>query len=150
MKPILEYLKAQKPELTEMITMIEAIQATQQNTHEEDSTIEDEDTIEIQHPDATKHQSRELPESISRLQEALHHSQRVINYLKREVVNESAINYDFALAVGACPDCFGCDAYCEQCEGKGTPGFYMPDPSYYSELVLPALHRVEQKNNNNK
>jgi hypothetical protein len=45
-----------------------------------------------------------------------------------------------AEALGACP-CWGDDPDCEDCEGKGTPGAFEPDPSLFREFVGALLTR---------
>jgi hypothetical protein len=45
-------------------------------------------------------------------------------------------------ALGACRRCFGEDALCPVCHGRGTPGGRAPDPVLFAELVAPAHARV--------
>lgn len=47
-----------------------------------------------------------------------------------------------AAAVGACPQCWGEDADCRECRGRGTPGAFLPHRASFAELVLPAVERV--------
>ncbi|MGW5192749.1 hypothetical protein ACWEOO_26130 [Kribbella sp. NPDC004138] len=42
-------------------------------------------------------------------------------------------------ALGACPACFGDDAGCQWCRGRGRPGFMPPEPESFAEIVLPAV-----------
>lgn len=42
-----------------------------------------------------------------------------------------------AAALGAC-DCWGHDAGCPSCSGRGSPGWVAPDPQLYQEFVAPA------------
>lgn len=44
-----------------------------------------------------------------------------------------------AAAVGACPECWGEDAGCRWCRGRGRPGFIPPDPQEFALIVVPAI-----------
>jgi len=44
-----------------------------------------------------------------------------------------------AAALGACCLCWGEDAGCRVCRGRGRPGFAIPDELQFEELVLPAV-----------
>lgn len=44
-------------------------------------------------------------------------------------------------ALGAC-ECWGLVADCEVCGGAGTPGWTLPDPDLFAELVGPAVARM--------
>jgi len=44
-----------------------------------------------------------------------------------------------AAALGACCLCWGEDAGCRACRGRGRPGFAIPDELQFEELVLPAV-----------
>lgn len=46
---------------------------------------------------------------------------------------------DLALALGACPDCWGEDPGCRLCRGRGGPGFLRPDPAAFGRWIVPAL-----------
>lgn len=50
-----------------------------------------------------------------------------------------------ALAVGACPECWGEDAECRLCKGDGGPGAFTPGREEFSDVVLPALERVRRR-----
>jgi hypothetical protein len=51
-------------------------------------------------------------------------------------------NAELADALGACPRCFGSDALCEHCHGRGQPGGRAPDPAAFRSYVLPAVRRA--------
>jgi hypothetical protein len=53
----------------------------------------------------------------------------------------SARNDLVAAALGACP-CFGEDADCRFCRGRGAPGSLPPDPAAFADLVEPAVRRL--------
>ena len=44
-----------------------------------------------------------------------------------------------ASALGACCLCWGEDAECRICRGRGRPGFSLPDYALFEEFVLPAV-----------
>jgi hypothetical protein len=46
---------------------------------------------------------------------------------------------NLAAAVGACCLCWGDDAECRVCRGRGRPGFAVPDRPLFEEFVLPAV-----------
>lgn len=46
---------------------------------------------------------------------------------------------ELALALGACPGCWGEDAGCRLCRGRGRPGFLRPDPEAFRRWIVPAL-----------
>jgi len=54
------------------------------------------------------------------------------------------VNDTLALALGACPDCWGGDNHCSECNGDGSPGYSMPEASLFNELILPAVRRINQ------
>lgn len=45
-------------------------------------------------------------------------------------------------ALGACPLCFGSEALCQECHGRGRPGARAPDPTAFRTYVLPAIRRA--------
>lgn len=47
-----------------------------------------------------------------------------------------------ACALGACPNCWGTIADCEDCGGVGAPGAFAPDRSCFDHFVLPVIARV--------
>lgn len=47
-----------------------------------------------------------------------------------------------ACALGACPNCWGTIADCEDCAGTGAPGAFNPDRACFDQFVLPVMGRV--------
>jgi hypothetical protein len=45
-----------------------------------------------------------------------------------------------AAKLGCCPQCWGTDAACATCSGRGSPGHFSPDP-HLREWLAPALAR---------
>lgn len=48
---------------------------------------------------------------------------------------------DLAGALGACRECWGDLHDCPACEGRGGPGWRLPDEHLFAELVAPAVRR---------
>lgn len=44
-----------------------------------------------------------------------------------------------AMGLGACPECWGESASCNNCEGLGVPGHFIPSGREYDALVRPAV-----------
>jgi hypothetical protein len=49
-------------------------------------------------------------------------------------------NVFVAGALGAC-ECWGADAACQRCGGRGVSGYHEPDPAAFDLLVLPLVRR---------
>jgi len=62
-----------------------------------------------------------------------------IQEMREELVELHQRNEDLADALGACPICWGRVQHCEECRGRGRPGWQMPDPELFDELVAPAI-----------
>jgi len=65
---------------------------------------------------------------------------RKILRLEREHEILAERNDLLALALGACPYCWGTDTSCE-CRGHGVPGSRPPDEEAFAEFVLPVIER---------
>ncbi|ULC59436.1 hypothetical protein MBM09_00300 [Flaviramulus sp. BrNp1-15] len=146
MNPLLEYIKAQKPELAEVITALDTIQSQKEETQETPIEV----THDVVNTDDLNVEEFSLKDQTQVLKAQVLKLKRMVKFLKQEVINEAEINNDFALAVGACSDCFGCDDDCEKCEGKGEPGFFVPDFVHYKELIVPAQKKYNLHFKNNK
>ena len=48
-----------------------------------------------------------------------------------------------ARALGAC-DCFGEDAACPSCRGRGAPGWRLPERAQFEAIVRPALQKISE------
>lgn len=49
-----------------------------------------------------------------------------------------------AAALGACAECWGGDPECTWCRGRGRPGFALPEPQSFEQLVLPAVRMAHR------
>src|SRR5438876_11253217 len=56
---------------------------------------------------------------------------------------------DLAQALGACASCWGEDAQCRICRGRGRAGFSMPDKQLFGEFVLPAVRMLKAQQGKN-
>lgn len=115
---------ADNPQLQAMMAMMQ-----QQNSHAQ-AVREEEET------------------QIKKLQDALRQSHAVIQRLRArvdelEVELEAADRFEdeIALALGACPACWGADTTCRSCRGRGLPGFMVPDEGLFQQFVQPILLR---------
>jgi hypothetical protein len=52
---------------------------------------------------------------------------------------------DLAAALGACPLCWGNDAECRACRGRGHPGYSVPDKKSFVKFVLPAIQMLKAR-----
>ncbi len=78
-------------------------------------------------------------------QEAMRSLQRVAKSMFAELEELRGRNDMLAAALGACYICWGEDAGCEVCAGRGAPGSLPPDGELFSMLVVPAVRRVQQR-----
>jgi hypothetical protein len=65
----------------------------------------------------------------------------VLSRLYAEVEALREVNEVLADALGACSRCWGADARCLRCRGRGRPGGRAPDSVLFAEYVQPALRR---------
>ena len=63
----------------------------------------------------------------------------VIQDMREELVELHERNEVLADALGACPVCWGRVRHCDECRGRGRPGWRTPDPDLFEEFVAPAI-----------
>jgi hypothetical protein len=70
--------------------------------------------------------------------------QRVARRMAGELDAAQALLSDLAAAFGACGACWGQDAQCMSCRGRGKPGRFAPDPELSQRFCveLPAASRT--------
>ncbi|MFK7969614.1 MAG: hypothetical protein AB8F95_04565, partial [Bacteroidia bacterium] len=66
--------------------------------------------------------------------------------LRKAIKAMEALAFDFAGAVGACPDCWGEDQDCKTCEGHGSPGAGKIDQEAYSFFIAPLFGQMADHN----
>lgn len=65
----------------------------------------------------------------------------VMQRLYAELEDLRARNAMLADALGACPRCWGEDASCPVCRGRGVAGGRSPDPELFESVIRPAIRR---------
>jgi hypothetical protein len=66
---------------------------------------------------------------------------RIIIQLQREVASANTMARYIADIFGACPICWGLNRLCQQCQGKGVPGYSDPNLEELCTWVKPALRK---------
>jgi hypothetical protein len=64
-----------------------------------------------------------------------------IGELEAELEEAEQFEGDIALALGACPLCWGSAHNCRSCRGRGKPGFFHHDPELYAAYVQPVVQK---------
>lgn len=62
-----------------------------------------------------------------------------IQEMREELVELHERNEVLADALGACAVCWGRVRHCQECRGRGRPGWRAPDPEHFAEFVTPAI-----------
>jgi hypothetical protein len=62
--------------------------------------------------------------------------------VQHELADLREVNDTCAAALGACRICWGGDAGCPRCAGRGRAGASLPDPELFDALVAPAVRRM--------
>lgn len=65
--------------------------------------------------------------------------------MREELVELHERNQTLANALGACSVCWGRVRHCEECRGRGRPGWRTPDPELFEEFVAPAMAKKEER-----
>ncbi|GMA15731.1 hypothetical protein [Deinococcus metallilatus] len=114
--------------------------------------------LEVQENEEDRLEARARLEEVRRLEEArqLEEAQRQerrrarlerlrlrLEELEDDLAACQARLDELALALGACPSCWGEDAGCRLCRGRGRPGFLRPDPEAFRRWIVPALPERE-------
>jgi len=64
---------------------------------------------------------------------------RLLRAAARELKTLQERSGQLALALGACPDCWGQHTDCRRCAGAGGPGWTAPDPGWFERYVAPVM-----------
>ena len=75
-------------------------------------------------------------------QQLIHRMSRQMRTMLDDLRELQSRNDMLAKALGACPVCWGDDPECSECKGAGAPGSYIPDFSFFSRFVIPAIHSL--------
>jgi hypothetical protein len=79
--------------------------------------------------------------AISAIEELKEHAKNLYSEVK-ELRNRAD---QLAAALGACCVCWGEDATCRVCRGRGAPGFALPDETLFEQYVLPAVMLLRER-----
>lgn len=87
-----------------------------------------------------------LNEQLDQAQARYKRLQRLTRRLVQDLEDAQGLLADLAAAFGACGLCWGQDAHCPSCRGRGKPGRFAPDPElrlrFFTEpLAVPAASR---------
>jgi hypothetical protein len=66
---------------------------------------------------------------------------RIIARLRQEVASANVMAHFIADIFGTCHSCWGLNKLCQQCGGKGSPGYGEPDLEQLRDWVEPALRK---------
>lgn len=136
MNPMITFLKKQKPEWEAYLNLMEQMNQTDDNEVVLD--IPDADEVNDDANITSSTLGIRLRKKLLRYKEERVRMLRTIKKLRSELSSEQVFTSSLAKAVGACPVCFGDDMHCEKCDGKGSPGAYVPDFILYNKLISPA------------
>jgi hypothetical protein len=129
---LLEQLQTQRPDLADSLALIRQFQ-NEKKDREDDNTVMD--------------MGRE--EKLTALLEKQKDINKGLLYQFRKLERNYQLMIDqmdqFAAAVGACPECWGEDPLCSYCSGRGKPGYFQPNATYFNRYIKPVLSKL--KNN---
>ncbi len=130
MNPMIAYLRKQKPEWEEYLSLMEMMDT--------DSNQTDSDSDSIPEAELVENKDKAYKSKIIKLKKTQSKLVNLINSLREELEEEVEFTQDLAEALGACPECFGEDEMCDNCDGEGIPGFFVPDFVQYNRFISPA------------
>ncbi|MCX6215277.1 hypothetical protein [Spirosoma sp.] len=131
MQVLLSKLSEEQPELAQLLTTMQ--QQRQQQTSEA-----------IEPLDAEIHWREQSEQALSELKRAKavnNRLLRIVDDLKEALEQQANFEDALAMALGACPDCWGESVDCPNCAGRGRPGHFAPNPAQFNRWVLPTLRR---------
>lgn len=67
---------------------------------------------------------------------------RIAKNLHELVKEQEDFLEELALALGACPECWGEDSECSRCKGDGKPGYFQPHRKLFDQYILPVIEKV--------
>ncbi|MGG6270335.1 hypothetical protein ACQ4M3_36370 [Leptolyngbya sp. AN03gr2] len=99
---------------------------------------ENEDELD---PEDNDRQSRRR--TVDRLRARFERMQRTIEEMQWQLEELETQNDQLAAALGACYLCWGQDADCPECRGRGKPGSILPERSMFRKWILPAVRTAQ-------
>jgi hypothetical protein len=123
---LLGRIEAQRPDLSDSISLIRQFQKEKR----------DHDTPETGTTEALRavlEKQRKINRSL------LQQYQRLEDQYKLLVTQLDQM----AEAVGACPQCWGEDLHCNYCRGRGKPGYFQPNETYFDLYIKPIILKLK-------
>ncbi len=77
---------------------------------------------------------------IKRNKQLKHQQKRILKYLNFFI----DVNTVFSSAVGAC-ECWGEDPSCQNCGGKGRPGYFQVNENAFKTYVMPCMEQITEE-----
>lgn len=118
---------AENPQQQAMFSLLQQMRENRENENE----AERNKTREVVHC------KKNLAKAVSKIKSL----QLEVAELNEALAAADQFEENLANALGACVFCWGEDAQCRACLGKGKPGIFEPDPALFEQFVAPVLRR---------
>jgi hypothetical protein len=92
--------------------------------------------------EARRLEQAQLQEAHQAQLERLH---RQFQNMSNELEDQRAQLDELAMALGACPNCWGKDQTCRLCRGRGQPGFLRVDAQAFTRWIAPIMAELKHK-----
>lgn len=125
------------PQAAQILRLLE------QNRQQQNSEPQEEEVILTSDEEAYSDHGTLAEENREVSDEYVQELEETVNRVFAELEELRARNNVLAAALGACHLCFGDDAICKKCGGRGVPGSLAPKPAPFRKYILPALRRVK-------
>lgn len=129
---LLEQIQTQRPELADSLALIRQFQNNRRERGDDDTVVEL----------GREEKLTALLEKQKDINKGLLHQFRKLERNYQLMLDQMD---QFAAAVGACPECWGEDSLCSYCRGRGKPGYFQPNATYFDMYIKPVLGKL--KNN---
>jgi chorismate mutase len=126
---LMEQLLKQRPDLGEAIGLIRQVQ------NEKREKAEQEEALELDRVEKLT----ALLDKQKNINKELLHQFRKLEKNYRQLLGHMD---EFAEAVGACPHCWGEEPECNYCHGRGTSGYFQPNPEYFNVYIQPLMKKI--------
>ncbi|MBO9205456.1 MULTISPECIES: hypothetical protein [Niastella] len=132
---LLEQLQTQRPELADSLALLRQYQNNKKEKEDDDTAVDMDREEKL----------TALLEKQKEINKGILHQFRKLERNYQLLIEQMD---QFAEAVGACPECWGEDSLCNSCHGRGKPGYYQPNPTYFNMYIRPVLSKLKTINNN--
>lgn len=120
---------SENPQMQALLTMMQQNNAAQENQREaEQSEVERYKIL--------------LKKAIAKIDRL---TQRIAD-LEADLESAGHFEEDIAVALGACPLCWGEEVQCRSCRGRGKPGYFPHEPELFAYFIQPALSQTSLAN----